>query len=102
MLRAYARYSIDFDGKEVATITFSLKSNEEGRKANRLEAISRANPSEVSAGVETTKGGSTPNSRAAAAAGLKTESDFKRRYIRRGNPRDPLNRERLRSLLGEV
>ncbi len=33
---------------------------------------------------------------------LKTESDFKRRYIRRGNPRDPLNRERLRSLLGEV
>jgi SNF2 family DNA or RNA helicase len=33
---------------------------------------------------------------------LKTESDFKRQYIRRGNPRDPLNRERLRSLLGEV
>ena len=33
---------------------------------------------------------------------LKTESDFKRQYIRRGNPRDPLHRERLRSLLGEV
>lgn len=33
---------------------------------------------------------------------LKTEADFKRRYVRRGNPRDPVNRERLRSLLGEV
>ena len=33
---------------------------------------------------------------------LKTESDFKRQYVRRGNPRDPRNRERLRSLLGEV
>lgn len=33
---------------------------------------------------------------------LKTETDFKRNYIRRGNPRDPLNRERLRELLGEV
>jgi SNF2 family DNA or RNA helicase len=33
---------------------------------------------------------------------LKTETDFKRQYIRRGNPRDPLHRERLRSLLGEV
>ena len=33
---------------------------------------------------------------------LKTEKDFKRKYIRRGSPRDPLNRERLRSLLGEV
>jgi SNF2 family DNA or RNA helicase len=33
---------------------------------------------------------------------LKTETDFKRQYVRRGNPRDPLNRERLRSLLGEV
>ena len=33
---------------------------------------------------------------------LRTESDFKKRYVRRGNPRDPLNRERLRSLLGEV
>ncbi len=33
---------------------------------------------------------------------LKTETDFKKRYIRRGSPRDPLNRERLRSLLGEV
>ncbi len=33
---------------------------------------------------------------------LQTESHFKKRYIRRGNPRDPLNRERLRSLLGEV
>jgi SNF2 family DNA or RNA helicase len=33
---------------------------------------------------------------------LKTESDFKKRYVRRGNPRDPRNRERLRSLLGEV
>ena len=33
---------------------------------------------------------------------LRTESDFKRKYVRRGNPRDPLNRERLRSLLGEV
>ena len=33
---------------------------------------------------------------------LKTESDFKKHYVRRGNPRDPKNRERLRSLLGEV
>jgi SNF2 family DNA or RNA helicase len=33
---------------------------------------------------------------------LKTESDFKRQYVRRGNPRDPRNRERLRSLLGQV
>lgn len=33
---------------------------------------------------------------------LKTEADFKRNYVRRGNPRDPRNRERLRDLLGEV
>lgn len=33
---------------------------------------------------------------------LKTEADFKRNYVRRGNPRDPRNRERLRALLGEV
>ncbi len=33
---------------------------------------------------------------------LRTEADFKKQYIRRGNPRDPRNRERLRSLLGEV
>ena len=33
---------------------------------------------------------------------LRTEADFKRQYVRRGNPRDPRNRERLRSLLGEV
>lgn len=33
---------------------------------------------------------------------LKTESNFKRQYVRRGNPRDPRNRERLRSLLSEV
>lgn len=33
---------------------------------------------------------------------LKTEADFKRRYVRRGNPRDPLNREQLRGLLREV
>ncbi len=33
---------------------------------------------------------------------LKTETDFKRQYVRRGNPRDPRNRHRLRSLLGEV
>ena len=33
---------------------------------------------------------------------LKTESEFKKNYVRRGNPRDPRNRERLRSLLGEV
>lgn len=33
---------------------------------------------------------------------LKTETDFKRQYVRRGSPRDPRNRERLRSLLGEV
>ena len=33
---------------------------------------------------------------------LKTETDFKRQYVRRGNPRDPRNRQRLRSLLGEV
>ena len=33
---------------------------------------------------------------------LKTESDFKRQFMTRGNPRDPRNREKLRSLLGEV
>ena len=33
---------------------------------------------------------------------LKTESNFKKTYVRRGNPRDPRNRELLRSLLGEV
>ncbi len=33
---------------------------------------------------------------------LRTEADFKKQYIRKGNPRDPRNRERLRSLLGEV
>jgi len=33
---------------------------------------------------------------------LKTESDFKRTYVRRGNPRDPRNRQRLRGLLGQV
>lgn len=33
---------------------------------------------------------------------LRTETDFKKRYVKRGNPRDALNRERLRSLLGEV
>jgi len=33
---------------------------------------------------------------------LKTESHFKKTYVRRGNPRDPRNREVLRSLLGEV
>jgi len=33
---------------------------------------------------------------------LKTESDFKKNYMRRGSPRDPRNRERLRSLLFQV
>jgi SNF2 family DNA or RNA helicase len=33
---------------------------------------------------------------------LKTEVHFKKNYVRRGNPRDPLNRERLRELLGQV
>ncbi len=33
---------------------------------------------------------------------LRTESDFKKQYVKRGNPRDALNRQRLRSLLGEV
>ena len=33
---------------------------------------------------------------------LKTETDFKKTYVRRGSPFDPRNRERLRSLLGEV
>jgi SNF2 family DNA or RNA helicase len=33
---------------------------------------------------------------------LRTEADFKKKYVKRGNPRDALNRERLRSLLGEV
>ncbi len=33
---------------------------------------------------------------------LKTEADFKKTYMRRGNPFDVRNRERLRSLLGEV
>ena len=33
---------------------------------------------------------------------LKTEGSFKKTYVRRGNHRDPRNRERLRSLLFEV
>ncbi len=33
---------------------------------------------------------------------LKTEAHFKKNYVRRGNPRDPQNRERLRELLGQV
>ena len=33
---------------------------------------------------------------------LRTEADFKKLYVKRGNPRDPVNRERLRSLLSEV
>jgi SNF2 family DNA or RNA helicase len=33
---------------------------------------------------------------------LRTEADFKKQYVKRGNPRDAVNRERLRSLLGEV
>ncbi len=33
---------------------------------------------------------------------LKTEKVFRKTYIRRGAPRDPLNRHNLRSLLGEV
>ncbi len=33
---------------------------------------------------------------------LRTEADFKRQYVRRGNPRDPRHREKLRQLLGEV
>jgi SNF2 family DNA or RNA helicase len=33
---------------------------------------------------------------------LRTEAEFKKQYVKRGNPRDALNRERLRSLLGEV
>ncbi|MCY2962614.1 MAG: DEAD/DEAH box helicase, partial [Planctomycetota bacterium] len=33
---------------------------------------------------------------------LRTETDFKKQYVKRGNPHDPRNRERLRGLLGEV
>lgn len=33
---------------------------------------------------------------------LKTEADFKRQFVTRGNPRDPRNRHKLRDLLGEV
>ncbi|MHB8971846.1 MAG: DEAD/DEAH box helicase [Pirellulaceae bacterium] len=33
---------------------------------------------------------------------LKTEAEFKRQFVTRGNPRDPRNRQRLRELLGEV
>jgi SNF2 family DNA or RNA helicase len=33
---------------------------------------------------------------------LQTEADFKKQYVKRGNPRDVLNRDRLRSLLSEV
>jgi SNF2 family DNA or RNA helicase len=33
---------------------------------------------------------------------LRTEADFKKQYVKRGNPRDALNRGRLRTLLGEV
>jgi len=33
---------------------------------------------------------------------LQTEAEFKKQYVKRGNPRDVRNRERLRSLMGEV
>ena len=33
---------------------------------------------------------------------LKTETNFRKNYVRRGNPRDPRNRERLRELLSQV
>ncbi len=33
---------------------------------------------------------------------LRTEADFKKQYVKRGNPRDAVNRQRLRLLLGEV
>ncbi|MBM4089456.1 MAG: DEAD/DEAH box helicase [Planctomycetes bacterium] len=33
---------------------------------------------------------------------LRTEKEFKRQFVTRGNPRDPRNRQRLRELLGEV
>ena len=33
---------------------------------------------------------------------LQTEKEFKRQFVKRGNPRDPRNRQRLRELLGEV
>lgn len=33
---------------------------------------------------------------------LRTEADFRKRFVKRGDPRGALNRERLRSLLGEV
>ncbi|MDR0362879.1 MAG: DEAD/DEAH box helicase [Planctomycetota bacterium] len=33
---------------------------------------------------------------------LKTERDFKKNFVARGNPRDPKNRQKLRGLLGEV
>jgi SNF2 family DNA or RNA helicase len=33
---------------------------------------------------------------------LRTEADFKRRFVKRGNPRDPRNREALRELLSQV
>lgn len=33
---------------------------------------------------------------------LATEADFKKRFVKRGDPRGALNRQRLRSLLGEV
>ncbi len=33
---------------------------------------------------------------------LRTEADFKKRFVKRGNPRDPRNREALRELLGQV
>lgn len=33
---------------------------------------------------------------------LRSEADFKRRFVKRGNPRDPRNREALRELLGQV
>ena len=33
---------------------------------------------------------------------LRTEADFKKQFVKRGNPRDPRQREKLRQLLGEV
>lgn len=33
---------------------------------------------------------------------LKTEADFKRQFVTKGNPRDPRNRRKLQELLGEV
>ena len=69
---------------------------------DQLAQTSPPVPAHGHARCRTTCWSCTTCSRCWSRAISRREPDFKKQYVRRGNPRDPLNRERLRSLLGEV